>query len=142
MGEDTVEAGKQLINSTSEAKRESWIELMEELDMSKSSYKAWRLLSRLNNDSTRSRGHANITADQITTQLSGKPDQMPLKHKTKINRREDNESTELSSPFTIEGLNNAIKKCKPRKAARLDDILTEQIKHFGPKAKKVATGYV
>ncbi|KAJ8934765.1 hypothetical protein NQ318_009687 [Aromia moschata] len=53
----------------SESKRTSWIKLMEELDMRQSSHKAWRLLKRLNNDPTRPREHANVTADQITSHL-------------------------------------------------------------------------
>lgn len=138
LGEDTIEAGKRLITSISGAKRENWTKLMEELDMSISSHKAWRLLKRLNNDPTKSSAHANVTADQIAAQLvkNGKPDQMPPKKATNINRIEDNETTNLSTPFRMEELNAAIKKCKPRKAAGLDDILTEQIKHFGTKTKR------
>lgn len=140
LGERTIEAGKQLLNSLAIAKREKWIKLMEELDMSKSSHKAWRLLRRLNSDQTQNRAHVNVTANEIATHLmkNGKPSTTPPKHQT--TKREavfkDAKPTELCKSFTMEELNTVLKKCKLRKAAGLDDILTEQIKHFGPTAKK------
>ena len=42
---------------------------MEQLNMERSSYNAWRLLRRLSNDPTKTTLQSNVTADQIAQQL-------------------------------------------------------------------------
>lgn len=138
LSEETIAAGQELILSISEGRRKKWITTVEELDMGRSSQKAWKLLRHLNNDPTHSPGHAPITANQIANQLliNGKPERKPRKSEARIHRHEHQETNHLSSLFSMEELERAIARCKLRKAAGLDEILVEQIKQLGPKAKQ------
>uniref|UniRef100_H3B9H4 Reverse transcriptase domain-containing protein n=1 Tax=Latimeria chalumnae TaxID=7897 RepID=H3B9H4_LATCH len=52
-----------------------------------------------------------------------------------IRRQTDLEENHFSAPYTIDELNAGISHLKKSKAAGLDDICTEQIKHFGPVTK-------
>ena len=75
-----------------------------------------------------------VTADQVAHQLllNGKPPHK-TRHRRVTRRCGDTEST---WQFTDEELHAAIDCLKNGKAAGLDDIRTEQIKHLGPTARK------
>ena len=76
-----------------------------------------------------------MTVDQVDHQLllNGKGNSTHRPSKAKIT---DNHITEqsLTSPFTMEELMKGIKILENNKAAGLDDMLCEQIKHLVPKA--------
>jgi hypothetical protein len=67
--------------------------------------------------------------------LSGKTNQENLKGKRKnysgYNKNRRSQSSLLTGKFSEEELHQKIKDLKNRKAAGLNDITTEQIKHFG-----------
>ncbi|KAL4100995.1 hypothetical protein QTP88_021016 [Uroleucon formosanum] len=108
--------------------------------MKHSSKKARGLIKRLNSDPTSVKGLSNVTPDQIAHQLllNGKPQK--LKQEDKPNKRiignKEKEGNYLSWPFEEDELNIAIETMKLRKTAGLDNIFVEQIRNFGPKAKR------
>nr|XP_060616102.1 uncharacterized protein LOC132765855 [Anolis sagrei ordinatus] len=136
--EQTLQAAQSIVSSISEAKKEQWIKLITEVDMGRSSQKAWRLLRRLSNDPSQTNTHANIKADQIAHQLlkNGKPNLATKVGKKPIARQPEIENNNLHEPFTSTELDMALNKCKNGKAAGLDDLRMEQIKNFGPKARR------
>ncbi|KAL4100859.1 hypothetical protein QTP88_020888 [Uroleucon formosanum] len=86
------------------------------------------------------KGLSNVTPDQIAHQflLNGKPQKLKQEDKPnkRIIRNKEKEGNHLSRPFEEDELNIVIEKMKLRKAAGLDNIFVEQIRNFGPKAKR------
>lgn len=128
---DTIRSGVTLSQELAKAKQKRWTEMVESMDMSKSSRKAWKLLKRLSNDPTTPKVRSNVTPNEVAHQvlLNGKTE--GRKKNIRITRQHP-ETNDLSAKFTLEELKAAIKMCKSGKAPGLDDILVEQIKHFGP----------
>ena len=62
--------------------------------------------------------------------LDGKGNKLHVPRKEKMPRQTVTES-KLMSPFSMEDLLHGVKALKNNKAADLDDMLCEQIKHFG-----------
>ena len=73
-----------------------------------------------------------VTADQVAHQLllNGKGNKLHVPRREKMPRQTVTES-KLTSPFLMEDLLHGVKALKNNKAAGLDDMLCEQIKHFG-----------
>ena len=105
--EDTVRVGDALLDEISEAQRSKWKEMIESTDFTHSSRKAWKTINNLTKDYTEPQQQCKVTADQVAAHqllLNGKG------NKLHVPRRE----SKLTSPFLME-----------------DDMLCEQIKHFG-----------
>ena len=134
---DTVATGEALSAAISADRRKSWQDLIESVDMTHNSKKAWSTLKRINKDPKRaSTLHTTQpTANQVAHQLllNGKTGTREKRQKV-AEYPEANE--ELCRPFTLEELDAAICTAKAGKAAGLDDIMTEQIKNLGPAAKQ------
>lgn len=62
---DTIEMGEQLLENIGKSRRDEWVKMIEDLDMSKNSYKAWKLLRHLNSEKPQPTEFLNITANQI-----------------------------------------------------------------------------
>lgn len=94
--------------------------------MKKFSYKAWRLLRKLNSEKQQNSSHVNITPNQIALHLvvNGKT---KIKRRVRIHRTKEMEVNHFKEPFTIEELNEAIKVLKQRKAAGVDEVKSKQI---------------
>uniref|UniRef100_H3B2D4 Endonuclease/exonuclease/phosphatase domain-containing protein n=1 Tax=Latimeria chalumnae TaxID=7897 RepID=H3B2D4_LATCH len=120
--EDTIMAGTAL------KRRRKWKELIEGIDMIHSSRKAWLTIRKLKKKS-------NITANQVAHQLLLNGKALNKQPKILIRWQTDLEETHFSAPYTIDELNAGISHLKNGKAAGLDDICMEQIKHFGPITK-------
>lgn len=109
-------------------------------DMKHNSKKAWSLIKRLNSDPTNAKGLSNVSPDQITHQLllNGKTQRSKKEDKPskRIIRNKEKEGNHLSRPFDEDEMNIAIETMKLRKSAGLDNIFVEQIRNFGPKAKR------
>ena len=90
----------------------------------------WKTINKLSKDYAQSQQQCKVTADQVAHQflLNDKGNSTHRPSKAKII---DNHITEhsLTSPFTIEELMKGIKILNNNKAAGLDDMLCEQIKH-------------
>ena len=73
--DDTLNAGEMLMTAIAEERRKSWQELIEDVDMSHNSKKAWSTIKKINNDPKQAVVHSNVTANQVAHQLllNGKP---------------------------------------------------------------------
>ena len=73
-----------------------------------------------------------VTADQVAHQLllNGKGNKLHVPRREKMPRQTVTES-KLASPYLMEDLLHGVKALKNNKAAGIDDMLCEQIKHFG-----------
>ena len=132
--DDTMNAGEMLMAAIAEERRKSWQELIEDVDMTHNSKKAWSTIKKINNDPKQAKVHSNVTANQVAHQLL-----LNGKTQYKLQQKEHppwNQSDEESNwTFTLKELQTAINSLKNGKAAGLDDIRTEQIKHFGQVAQ-------
>lgn len=67
--EDTIEKGEELMNLLTEVKRKRWCDLLTEVDMKRSSKKAWNLIKRLDNNPREKTKVSSITPNQIAHHL-------------------------------------------------------------------------
>ena len=136
---DTLEAGQNLSSVITECRRRKWQDFIQSTDMTHSSRKAWKTIRVLGNDYTKTQPRSEVTPDQVAHQLlknsQGNPDHRPRRAKVpKAPVACSPESQGFTRPFNLTELCDAIHIMKNNKAAGLDDILCEQIKHFGPGA--------
>ena len=104
--EDTMNAGETLMAAISEDRRKSWQDLIESVDMTHNSKRAWSTIKKINNDPKKATLHSNVTADQVAHQLllNGKPP-----HKTRHRRvKRQCGDTESTWQFSDEELDAAI----------------------------------
>lgn len=134
--EITMEIGEQLQQILSESRKKRWMETLARMDMTHSSKQAWNMIKKLSGDPTEIKQACAVTANQIAHQLlvNGKTSH---RNKTpKIKRRHEGETDLLGDPFTLGELQKGIDRMKNGKSPGVDDVMTEQIKHFGPKTKQ------
>ena len=124
--------GDALLDEISEAQCSKWREMIESTDFTHSSRKAWKTINKLTKDYTESQQQCKVTADQVAHQLllNGKGNKLHVPRREKMPRQTVTES-KLTSPFLMEDLLHGVKALRNNKAAGLDDMLCEQIKHFG-----------
>ena len=115
-----------------QAQRSKWKEMIESTDFTQSSRKAWKTDNKLTKDYTEPQQQCKVTADQESHQLllNGKGNKLHVPRREKMPRQTVTES-KLTSPFLMEDRLRGVKALKNNKAAGLDDMLCEQIKHFG-----------
>lgn len=125
------------LNAVAET-RKRWCETLESVDMWHDSRKAWGLLRCLGNIPCRQPILNKVTPNQIARilLLNGKHPKTFKIQKKRIVREPCKETDYLSKQFTSLELQKAIDAMKYYKAAGLDDICTEQLRHLGPRAKK------
>ena len=105
--------------------------------MSKNSKKAWSLIRKISNDpSTPTQQQYTTTANQVAYQLLLNGKSTTKQPRPKVDRLQHSQNTGLTEPFSLEELNISIKALKTGKAIGLDNIFTEEIKHFGPLTQK------
>ena len=136
---DTLECGENLTTAIMDSRRRKWQEFIESTDMTHSSRKAWKTIRILGNDYTKSQPRPQVTADQVAHQLlvnsQGNSNHHPRRAKLTQNTETASQGpSDFTRPFSMNDLCGAIKAMKSNKAAGLDDILCEQIKHLGPVA--------
>jgi hypothetical protein len=134
--EDTTAKGEKVMEYISHERSKTWHALIESTDMTRNSKKAWSTIRKLQGDPTTAPQQPKVTPNQVAHQLllngrSGK------KHKkTKLDRKKYSGDPGFTRPFTMQELEEGIAKLQPGKAIGLDNIATEQLKNFGPEAKK------
>ena len=105
--------------------------------MAKNNHKAWNLIRKLNNDNTKlTQQHCNITANKIAHQLLLNSKTPHSIKQLKPNLKTNDFNPQFTKPFSFQELKCCISTLKNGKATGLDNILTEELKHFGPKALK------
>ena len=127
----TITAGDELAQALTMEQRKAWQTLIENTDMTHNSKKAWSLIKKLSNDPRKANQHVNVTPNQVAHQLilNGK---VPNRQRQSKIKRCGQENHDFNDDFTIIELQNSLKHLKNGKAAGLHEILTEEIKNFGP----------
>ena len=103
--------------------------------MTHNSKKEWSTIRKLCDDPCKPKQHYNTTANQVAHQLllNGR---VPNRHpKVRLDRQRYPEDPGFTRAYTAAELNIGIRVLKNRKAPGLNDIQTELIKQFGPKAR-------
>ncbi|XP_039283045.1 uncharacterized protein LOC120351099 [Nilaparvata lugens] len=134
------ETANQLMQKLDEERRSRWVAAMESMDFTHSSRKSWNLLRRLGAAKV-STTHATVSPDVIADTICEVSDinvpHRDLLHMKRHLRRELRRCTERSgfvSPVNYSEVLAAIKNIKLGRAAGVDGILPEFIRHLGPKA--------
>lgn len=128
-----------LLNVQSKQVRDSWLHYQE--TASRNGKLCWRQLTlqktakRHGASSEKSAmihlsQHSNCILLRPTKMLNGRS--TTKQPRPKIDRVQVSQNTRLTEPFTPEELNINIKALKNGKAIGLDNMFTEEIKHFGP----------
>ena len=103
------------------------------IDLTHNSRKAWKAIKSIFNDPTTP--PCLVNANQVAHYLlvNGKRN-MPTKPKRPILTTVEQSEQSLVYPFTEEEHRKGIVTLKNNKAAGIDDVLVEQLKHLGPRA--------
>ena len=109
------------MSAISEERRKAWQTLIESTDMTHNSKKAWATIRKLCDDPCKPKQHCNTTANQVAHQ--------------RLDRQRYPDDPGFTRAFTAAELDIGIRVLKNDKAPGLDDIQTELIKQFGPKAR-------
>ena len=127
----TITTGDELAQALTVEQRKTWHTLIENTDMTHNSKKAWSLIKKLSNDPRKADQHVNVTPHQVAHQLilNGK---VPNRQRQNKIKRCGQENHAFDDDFTIIELQNSVKHLNTRKSAGLHEILTEEIKNFGP----------
>ena len=105
------------------------------MDMTHSSKIAWNLVKKLSGDPKEHKPPCKVTANQVATQLLTNGRTTNRYKDPNTRRRLDSETNHLGTPFTLKELHDGLNRLKNGKAAGVDDICSEQIKHLGQGAK-------
>ena len=117
------------------------LSLIENINMSQNSKKAWSTIRKLNGDRTTPPIVSDVTSNQVGSQLVANGRRAERRRakgehlSTTIPGNQQNMSI-LTKPFTMEELEAGLTIMKLGKAAGPDDILTEMITQLGPAAKQ------
>lgn len=127
---ETINLGEELLQILSENRRNKWIDTVTNVDLTHNSKKAWSTIRKLTSDPPAAAEPSPVTANQVSHQLllNGKPPKkLPKLPKTRPPTKE-------TRAFSVTDVVTGIKSLKNGKAAGVDDITVEQIKHLGPVA--------
>ena len=103
----------------------------QDTDMTLSSNTVWSFINNLSNDPRKADQHVNVTPNQVAHQLILNGEVPNRQRQNKI-KRCGQENDDFADDFVTTEMQNSLKHLKNRKAAGLDEILSEEIKNFGP----------
>ena len=133
--DNTITLGEELMSTISEERRKAWQTLIESTNMTHHSQNAWLTIRKLCEDPCKPKQHCNTTANQVAHQLllNGRaPNRQP---KVRLDRQRYPDDPGFTRAFTAAELDIGIRVLRNGKSPGLDDIQTELIKQFGPKAR-------
>lgn len=140
----------ELLQYLDTARRERWHTLMNEMSFEHSSRKAWHLLSRLGATSMKTLHNSDdVSPNDVANRILKLTRRTPEidKKKTREIRAELNSvkgrarETDASKNFETYEISKAIKDTKTGKAAGIDGIYPEFLKHCGPNALRWLTEF-
>jgi hypothetical protein len=110
--EETSAKGESVMDHISQERRKTWHTLIESIDMSKNSKKAWSTIGKLRGDPKRARLQPKVTANQVAHQLllNGKSETLS-RRKTKLERKKYTKDPGYTNPFTLEELEAGTYPC-------------------------------
>ena len=136
------ETANLLLNKLDEARKDKWVQAVENMDFTHSSRKAWSLLRKLSSGTTSKPAPTEQPSpDAIAKRLvklskfPRHPQDKKVTYKLNAIKRSQQQALEVSRPFTPEELEAAVDQVHVGKAAGLDGMFPEFVKNFGPKAK-------
>ena len=114
-----------------EQMKERWEEMITLIDLTHNSRKAWKTIKIISNDPTTPTPPCLVNANQVAHQLlvNGRGN-MSTKPKRPIITTVEQSEQSLVYPFTEEEYKKGIATLKTNKAAGIDDVLVEQLKHL------------
>ncbi len=139
---DDPETAKELLKSLDEARKQRWINTVENMNLTHSSRKGWSLIRKLGGASKLNNPKPKINPDRIARKVvhSSKAPSKKLFSKQIIRayhelRRRTPKDNELSSTFSIDDINNALMFMKNGKASGFDAIYPEFLTFSGPRTR-------
>ena len=116
---------------------------MENINLTHNSKKGWQTLSNLSGN-PKPNISCTMTPDQVAHQLllNGKPDKFYKPKMQKVKLRSCNSGPTILSTFMMKELGSAISSLCNNKAAGLDSIHNEMLKHYGPKTQTWLLGLI
>jgi len=140
LGTDSDRAASSLLSRLGQKKQERWEEVVNSIDFSDSSRKAWRTINKLTDRFGRSFHQCPVSANSIASQLvkNGAPKTGDRKSTRMVNKDLSDlrkiptpEGYSISEPFRPEELASALRRLKPGKSPGSDAIFSEFILHAG-----------
>lgn len=137
------ETAKELLKSLDHARKEKWMNIVEGMNFTHSSRKAWSLIRKLNSSSMPQKHHTPINVESIANHLVStsktivnKKFSKQIKAKLHQTKRDTQRHALYSQPFTISEVEEALNNVRCGKAAGLDGIYPELLKYCGPATKR------
>ena len=138
------ETAEKLLTSLEENRRERWIEVVENMDMSRSSRHAWQTMKKIDPEKSQPTSAPQIGADEVAKEIKQRGQHTPDHSFEKKMRKEyqnifrslPKTDSVITSPISEEDMSEAIKNIKNGNAAGIDGIYPDMITHLGPKAKE------
>lgn len=136
--------GSQILHSLHDERRERWESTTKNMDFTTSSRKGWSLLRRLGAATPILTKEFKVTPSQVALHIKQRSENVPIEKEFEEAIKGELKITDsclvdnplFSSPFTNAELNKAVNTLKLRKAAGLDGIFPEFIKHLGHPARE------
>lgn len=133
------EIADELLKSLDNNRMIKWQETMDGMDFTHSSRKAWSVINRLDSGKTVKAGtlpiHPNVVANRIVKMSrapSDKAHTRTIKHQLRRLKTECQQNSPYARPISHEEVSIGLTKIKNGKAAGLDAIYPEFLKHAGP----------
>ena len=138
-GDDEI--SDELLEWLSAARKLKWEKRTQEMDFTHSSRKGWRLIHHLGEASKPAKAINNMNLNKIATVIVKNSKKISPEHsfRREIERKlrilkKSLTPTEFSNPFSTEELDEAINSIKLGKAAGLDGLYPESLRHLGKRA--------
>lgn len=133
----------ELLASLSRGRRDRWVETVESLDFKRSSRHAWRLLKRLDGDGKPAKTKPPLSADEIARDIKQRGTHSPdhkfeslIKKQYQRLYKSHPEESELSAEVSSGEILTALRMVSSGKAAGLDGVYPDMIKHLGQRARE------